>query len=56
MLQRVKDPGIVTAVAQVTAAAQILSLAQELPHAMGTAGGKKKKIFIEPDGVLEGQH
>ena len=34
---------IVTAVAQVTAEAQVQSLAQKLPHAKSTAKKKKKK-------------
>ena len=33
----VKDSAFVTAAAQVTAAAWVQSLAQELPHAAGTA-------------------
>ena len=35
--------GIVTAVAQVTAVLRVPPLAQELPHAMGSAKKKKKK-------------
>ena len=34
---------MVSTVAQVPAVVQVLSLAQELPHAMAAAGGKKKK-------------
>ena len=40
--------GIFTTVAQVTAVAQVGSLAWELPRAMGTAGKKKKKKVIYP--------
>ena len=36
-------PGIVTAVGQVAAKVQVQSLAQEIPHAGGTAKKKKKK-------------
>ena len=38
-----QGPCVATAVAQVTTAGQVLSLAQELPYAMGSAKKKKKK-------------
>ena len=50
MVQQVKDPGIVTAAAQVTAVAWVRSLARELPHAMGTAKKKKKEILMKERG------
>ena len=42
--QWVKGSSIAAAMAWVTAEAQIQSLAQELPYAMGTAIKKKKSI------------
>ena len=36
---------VVTAMAWDTAVPQVRTLAQELPHAMGTAKGKKKEII-----------
>ena len=42
MLQWVKGSGVAIAVAQVAAAAQIQSLAQELPYAAGVAIKKNK--------------
>ena len=35
MAPHVKDPGVVTALALVTAMAQVWSLAWEIPHAIG---------------------
>lgn len=43
LVQWVKGPGVVTAVAQVTAEAQIPSLAWEHPYAMGAVINRKKK-------------
>ena len=43
MAQLVKGSSFITAVAWVTAVVQVQSLAQELPHAMGTAKKKDKK-------------
>ena len=37
------ESSMVSTVAQVPALVQVLSLAQELPHAVAAAGGKKKK-------------
>ena len=38
-----EESRVVTAVAAVTAVAQVQSLVQEIPHAVGTAEKKKKK-------------
>ena len=43
MSLQVKDPAFVTAVAQVTAEAQVQYLAWELLHTMNTAKKEKKK-------------
>lgn len=54
LVQWVKGPGVVTAVAQVTAEAQIPSLAWEHPYAMGAVINRKKKREREKEykGVL----
>ena len=44
-VQQVKISSIAAAVAQVTAPAQIRSLAEELPEATGTAKKREKDIF-----------
>ena len=41
--QQVKEPSIITAVAQVAAVVQVRSLTWELPHTMSVAKKKKKK-------------
>ena len=41
-----EESRVVTAVAAVTAVAQVQSLVQEIPHAVGTAEKKKKKKDI----------
>ena len=51
VVQWVKGSGIVTAMAQVTAAAQIQSLAQELPYALGAALKNKTMQQKKPEPV-----
>ena len=45
LVQCVKGPSTATSGAQVAAVAQIQSLAQELPHAVGVAIKKKKRFL-----------
>ena len=49
--QQVKGSGIAAAAVQVTAAAQIQSLAQELPHACGDSHKIKTKKTIKKSTV-----
>ena len=53
MAQWFKDLSIVIAILQVPAVAQILSLAQELLHAVGVV--KKKKMKERKEGRKEGR-
>ena len=50
LAQPVKGPGVATAVAWVTAAPWIQSLAQELPYAKGATTKKKKGVPVTVQG------
>ena len=53
-MQWVKGSGVAVAMAQVTAVAQIQSMAQKLPYAMGVAIKKKKEKRMRARNNLNG--